>query len=802
MTTSKPYDNVYMYVEGTPGTGSLTLSTAVPGFRSFDDAGVQNGETVSYSIRDENNAWEIGQGIYTTATKVLTRSVQASSNANGAINATDAAIVFITFRSTDLTTGRIPIGGTEGQVLTKQSATDYDAEWALGTPGPSGPPALPGGANTNVLFNDSDVINAHSGFTYDKVLQSATIANAIVVAGLEINATFTAPYANSASYIGSLIAANVVSNAQLIANLGSYQTSAGLAANVGTLQSNNALYIGGLPAANVVSNAQLTANLANYLQNTYTGILSGNVEFSGTNTYFDTGWFIGGATILANTTGFYANAVNASTLSVASKVSVNSTVVNVGNLGLIANGTKGSAGFTLKSNGSATYWEAVTAVAAPGGSNTYVQYNDESLIGGSAAFTFNDATNNVLIANTLTIGTATINSTQYSQTSNNALYIGGLIAVNVVSNAQLTGNLALYVTHDEFNSCVAITDANNASYLGGVSALYYVQNTDSRVLSGNLEFSAANVYFDTGFYVAAATNKANASGFYHSGTINAASHSIGTTLIANTLGVYHTGTMNAASYTVGTSYTVNSTGVYHTTINATSINAASHTVGTSFVANSTGMFHTAQCNSANLTVGTAFIANTLGAYTTGVLNAASHTVGATVVANATGVYTTGTMNSASYTVGSAFTVNSTVANISTLGVYANGSLGSNGMALYSNGTSTYWANETRTKSMDVYKPTNVDNWCFFWTNCALTIAEIKTVISGGTSLTTTFYTGADRSGGSNTAIVSGMVTSNITTGNSVTSLACTSIAANAWVWFNIIANSGTVNEFHVTMRFT
>lgn len=75
--------------------------------------------------------------------------------------------------------------------------------------------------------------------------------------------------ANSSLFIGSLPAANVVSNAQLSGNLSSYQTTAGLSANVATLTSNNVSFVGSVDAANVVSNAQLSGNLANYVNTTH-----------------------------------------------------------------------------------------------------------------------------------------------------------------------------------------------------------------------------------------------------------------------------------------------------------------------------------------------------------------------------------------------------------------------------------------------------------------------------------------------------------------------------------------------------
>jgi hypothetical protein len=83
------------------GTGTLTLAGASPGYLTFDDAGVQDGDTVSYGIRDGANS-ETGTGVYTTATKTLTRSVTVSTNSNNAIDASLDAEVYVTARAEDL----------------------------------------------------------------------------------------------------------------------------------------------------------------------------------------------------------------------------------------------------------------------------------------------------------------------------------------------------------------------------------------------------------------------------------------------------------------------------------------------------------------------------------------------------------------------------------------------------------------------------------------------------------------------------------------------------------------------------
>jgi hypothetical protein len=69
----------------------------------------------------------------------------------------------------------------------------------------------------------------------------------------------------------------------------------------------------------------------------------------------------------------------------------------------------------------------------------------------------------------------TVNSTAFSGTANNATNAFGKTEGNLNVNSALT--------------------SNNSTYLGGTAAASYVQNTDSRTLSGNLNFTGANTYF-------------------------------------------------------------------------------------------------------------------------------------------------------------------------------------------------------------------------------------------------------------------------------------------------------------------
>lgn len=94
--------NLARMTTGTTGTGTITLGSAVTGFLSFSDAGVGDGDTVTYAISDGSNS-EIGTGVYTASGTTLTRSVLKSTNSDSAIDLTGSAQVMITPSAEDLT---------------------------------------------------------------------------------------------------------------------------------------------------------------------------------------------------------------------------------------------------------------------------------------------------------------------------------------------------------------------------------------------------------------------------------------------------------------------------------------------------------------------------------------------------------------------------------------------------------------------------------------------------------------------------------------------------------------------------
>lgn len=103
MANNPLFDRVKMSVSGTPGTGDITLGAAADTYASFAEAGVSDGDIVSYLITQDGAA-EIGKGTYTASGTSLSRDTVVWSSAGGTtkINVTSAAYVFITALSQDI----------------------------------------------------------------------------------------------------------------------------------------------------------------------------------------------------------------------------------------------------------------------------------------------------------------------------------------------------------------------------------------------------------------------------------------------------------------------------------------------------------------------------------------------------------------------------------------------------------------------------------------------------------------------------------------------------------------------------
>jgi hypothetical protein len=118
------YDLARMTVSGTPGTGNITLGTAVTGgYITFNQAKVPNGARVSYGAKDGNNL-EVGRALYDSGTLVLSAREPAITSAGDQtpLALTSAAIVSIVALAEDFEERLTPIAQVRGTNDVRRSA--------------------------------------------------------------------------------------------------------------------------------------------------------------------------------------------------------------------------------------------------------------------------------------------------------------------------------------------------------------------------------------------------------------------------------------------------------------------------------------------------------------------------------------------------------------------------------------------------------------------------------------------------------------------------------------------------------
>lgn len=328
------------------------------------------------------------------------------------------------------------LGGDNGYFL--QTDGTGNLTWAPGGNGGNGN-GSPGGANTQVQYNDSGSFGGDPGFTYNEITNTLTVGY-ITVDTVTGNLTGHASSATVADTVSNAAQPNITS----LGNLLSLNVSGNILSNNITANSNigaqfvnvsNTLYTFDLSATGYASlttvnvsanlsaaNASLgnlaTANFVNVantlttLNANVTGQLSGNIvsisnSLSVSNLTVSTN---------ANITGVLTQTGNANFAG-----SSNINLGNVENLHI----SGGINGYVLATNGSGNlYWTAGGGGGngTPGGSNTQVQYNDSGTFGGSAFFTFNEATNSVNIAGNLSANSFSMGAGVYEFSHSNVYF--------------------------------------------------------------------------------------------------------------------------------------------------------------------------------------------------------------------------------------------------------------------------------------------------------------------------------------------------------------------------------------------
>ena len=288
--------------------------------------------------------------------------------------------------------GNITItGGTNGYVLQTDGAGDLS--WTAQTGGGGGG-GNPGGANTQVQFNNAGAFGGDSGFIYDISTDKLT---AIHIAGEGGNVS-NLTYANITG-IGNISVVDLTgaSDTVLYGNGVFADVSAGASANFANFAGNITL----AAQPNITSVGTLTT-----LQ-----VGAGGLSVTGN---------IGASNIAVTETSTFTGPVLITSLGNLT-MSGNANLQNSPNVQLpIANLhiDGGLNGYVLATDGSGTLaWTVQSGGGgggSPGGANTQIQFNNAGTFGGTANLVYNNMTNTVTMAGSMTANTMTVGSGAYS----------------------------------------------------------------------------------------------------------------------------------------------------------------------------------------------------------------------------------------------------------------------------------------------------------------------------------------------------------------------------------------------------
>ena len=407
-------------------------------------------------------------------------------------------------------------------------------------------------------------------------------------------------------------------------------------------------------------------------------------------------------------TNIFETGSNLTSLAVFSDIAIGNSTVNTTVNSTAFSGTANLASYVIANNGITSNASGVFVTQGTG-----VVVNATGVHVNSAYI--NTISSNLayyVIANTGIVSNATgvfVNSAYINTISSNLAYY-------VIANTGLVSNATGVFVNSAYINTIS---SNNSAYLGGLAASNYA-NTSAPLITTSITVGNSTV----------------------NSTINSTSFS-GTSSNATNLnsqpGSYYT---NATNITTGIlPYAQLGTNVVNTTSNFTITGIHTHsanivvgnsTINATMFANSTNVYFTGISSFSNLA--SYVVANN------GITSNASGvfvTQGTGVVVNATGVHVNATYintissNAAVFLTGNAITTNSTALIIAnTAGVYANGSLGTSGQILTSNGSTVYWTTGVSQTSKIYSKTTASAGQNTFTTSSAFTSGAIDVYVNG------------------------------------------------------------------------
>lgn len=316
-------------------------------------------------------------------------NTQLQFNNNGSLG----GIPNVTYNGSNLSLGNVSnvriLGGTNGYVL--QTDGTGNLTWTAQTGGSGN--GSPGGANTEIQFNDAGVFGGDAGFTYNKTTNTLYVEN--ISAGNSPDDTITAQ--GNLNVLGNISAVeNITANANITAEY-----------FVG-----NGYYISGLTldVANYVSQPDQSniTSLGNLVTLNVDGNITslGNINISGS--YSGSNLSLGANLTAANATFSNKVIVNSNlTVNTSAVLRVSGNVNTAGSpnisLGTLANIhiTGGSGGQVLATDGTGNlYWSTGGGGGGngtPGGNNQSVQFNSGGDFGGDNTFVYDTGTGKLTV---------------------------------------------------------------------------------------------------------------------------------------------------------------------------------------------------------------------------------------------------------------------------------------------------------------------------------------------------------------------------------------------------------------------
>jgi hypothetical protein len=135
---------------------------------------------------------------------------------------------------------------------------------------------------------------------------------------------------------------------------------------------------------------------------------------------------------------------------------------------------------SVAGNDATLQWATVSGSGSPGGSDTYVQFNDGSTFGGDAGFTYNKTTDSVTLAGDIAVNGGDITTTT---TGSASLYNNNATTINVGTAAATTVNLGTNANGAVINLC----NGNISFSRTGSGMLFYSNLTDGSANGMNIK---------------------------------------------------------------------------------------------------------------------------------------------------------------------------------------------------------------------------------------------------------------------------------------------------------------------------